>query len=82
MLRVEKVSKERFLPSGERVRVLDGIDLEAASARITAVIGPSGGGKSTLLRLINRLEEADAAASKWRGPISALATPWNCAAGS
>ena len=60
MLRVEKVSKERFLPSGERVRVLDGIDLEAASARITAVIGPSGGGKSTLLRLINRLEEADA----------------------
>jgi phosphonate transport system ATP-binding protein len=37
--------------------VLRGIDLQFGSTGITAVIGPSGTGKSTLLRCINRLVE-------------------------
>jgi len=37
--------------------VLRGIDLEFGAQGITAVIGPSGTGKSTLLRCINRLVE-------------------------
>jgi len=37
--------------------VLRGIDLEFAARGITAVIGPSGTGKSTLIRCINRLVE-------------------------
>jgi len=37
--------------------VLRGIDLEFAPRGITAVIGPSGTGKSTLIRCINRLVE-------------------------
>jgi phosphonate transport system ATP-binding protein len=37
--------------------VLQGIDLEFAARGITAVIGPSGTGKSTLIRCINRLVE-------------------------
>ena len=41
-------------------RVLDGITLEFAPAGITAIIGPSGTGKSTLLRCINRLVEPSA----------------------
>ena len=41
-------------------RVLDGIDLEFSPAGITAVIGPSGTGKSTLIRCINRLVEPTA----------------------
>jgi phosphonate transport system ATP-binding protein len=41
-------------------RVLDGIDLEFAPSGITAVIGPSGTGKSTLLRCINRLVDPTA----------------------
>lgn len=40
--------------------VLRGIDLEVAPRGITAVIGPSGTGKSTLIRCINRLVEPTA----------------------
>jgi phosphonate transport system ATP-binding protein len=37
--------------------VLRGIDLSFAPEGITAIIGPSGTGKSTLIRCINRLVE-------------------------
>ncbi|MFM7706868.1 MAG: ATP-binding cassette domain-containing protein [Gammaproteobacteria bacterium] len=33
-------------------KIFDGVDLEAARGRVTAVMGPSGTGKTTLLRLI------------------------------
>jgi phosphonate transport system ATP-binding protein len=41
-------------------RVLDGITLDFPVEGITAIIGPSGTGKSTLLRCINRLVEPTA----------------------
>ncbi len=37
------------------VPVLKGIDLEFGESGLTAIIGPSGTGKSTLIRIINRL---------------------------
>jgi phosphonate transport system ATP-binding protein len=40
--------------------VLRGIDLDFAAHGITAVIGPSGTGKSTLIRCVNRLVEPTA----------------------
>ncbi|MBB3142246.1 amino acid ABC transporter ATP-binding protein [Halomonas organivorans] len=40
--------------------VLDGIDLEIDRGEIIVVIGPSGTGKSTLLRCLNFLERPDA----------------------
>ena len=40
--------------------VLRGVDLEVARGDVVAVIGPSGGGKSTLLRCINLLERPTA----------------------
>ncbi|WP_203142594.1 amino acid ABC transporter ATP-binding protein [Marinobacter mangrovi] len=43
-----------------RQTVLDGIDLDIAKGEIVVVIGPSGTGKSTLLRCINFLEKPTA----------------------
>ncbi len=37
-------------------RVLDGVSLEVRRGEVTALVGPSGGGKSTLLRCVNGLE--------------------------
>ncbi|HEY7007839.1 MAG TPA: TOBE-like domain-containing protein [Jatrophihabitantaceae bacterium] len=39
---------------------LDDVDLAVGSGRLTALLGPSGGGKSTLLRIIGGLEAPDA----------------------
>jgi polar amino acid transport system ATP-binding protein len=38
------------------LRVLDGVSLSVRQGEVAAVIGPSGGGKSTLLRCLNGLE--------------------------
>ncbi|MEW6398240.1 MAG: amino acid ABC transporter ATP-binding protein [Bacillota bacterium] len=40
-----------------RLEVLKGVSFEVARREVVVVIGPSGGGKSTLLRCVNRLEE-------------------------
>jgi ABC-type polar amino acid transport system ATPase subunit len=42
------------------LRVLDGVSLKVRRSEVAAVIGPSGGGKSTLLRCINGLESFEA----------------------
>jgi len=47
--------------------VLNDINLEIAARGITAIIGPSGTGKSTLIRCINRLVEPSAGAVELDG---------------
>jgi ABC-type methionine transport system ATPase subunit len=37
--------------------ILDGISLAVPTGRITALIGPSGAGKTSLIRLLNRLDD-------------------------
>jgi len=40
--------------------ILDGLSVAVAAGSTVALIGPSGGGKSTLLRCLNGLAEFDA----------------------
>jgi len=54
MLEVRNL-KKTFGP----LQVLDGVSLKMEKGDVTAIIGPSGGGKTTLLRCINFLEMAD-----------------------
>ncbi len=39
--------------------ILKGVDLEVREGEVVVIIGPSGTGKSTFLRCLNRLEKAD-----------------------
>ncbi len=43
--------------------VLNGIDLNINKGDVVAIIGPSGTGKSTFLRCLNRLEKPETEAS-------------------
>jgi len=46
---------------------LDDVSLTVADGRLTALLGPSGGGKSTLLRIIGGLEQPDAGTVRING---------------
>lgn len=53
------VTRTRTRPDGGILRVLDGVSLSIEAGARVAIIGPSGGGKTTLLRLINRLDDPE-----------------------
>ncbi len=53
----EKVKVSNLHKSFGDLDVLCGIDAEIKEGEVVCVIGPSGGGKSTFLRCLNRLEE-------------------------
>lgn len=54
-----KLSLERVVKRYGDHKALNGIDLHLEETRSLTLIGPSGGGKSTTLRLIAGLEQAD-----------------------
>lgn len=62
MLRVEKLYK-----SFGKTEVLKGVNLHIAPGEIVVVVGPSGGGKTTLLRSINYLEKCSSGSIKING---------------
>jgi putative ABC transport system ATP-binding protein len=60
MIRLTGITKDFPSPSGERLRVLDGVNLELAEGGSLAIQGPSGSGKSTLLGILAGLEQPTA----------------------
>lgn len=54
--------------------VLRGIDLDVEKGDVVAILGPSGGGKTTLLRCINFLERADSGSLAFDGKTYDLAS--------
>lgn len=54
-----KIKATNIWKKFNNLEVLKGIDLEVTEGEVVAVIGPSGGGKSTLLRCLNKLETID-----------------------
>ena len=60
MIRLEGVSKHFAAPDGSSTIAVDDVSLQIAPGETLCLIGTSGCGKTTTLRLINRLEEPDA----------------------
>lgn len=56
--------------------VLTGIDLTVADGELAGVIGPSGSGKSSLLRLVSGLERADSGEIRIGGEPVDPSQPW------
>jgi polar amino acid transport system ATP-binding protein len=62
-----KLKLEKICKAYAGHRALDAVDLALADVRSLVLIGPSGGGKSTLLRVIAGLEFPDAGAVEING---------------
>ena len=55
IIRMENVHKSYFLANGEEIPVLRGLNVEIAEGEFVAIMGQSGGGKTTLLNVIGCL---------------------------
>ncbi len=67
MIQLSRITKDFPSPGGERLRVLDGVDLELAEGGSLAIQGPSGSGKSTLLGILAGLEQPTSGTVKISG---------------
>ncbi|MEG3941358.1 MULTISPECIES: ABC transporter ATP-binding protein [unclassified Microcoleus] len=52
LITLKGVSKAYQQPNGQKISILEQINLELRSGEIVALLGPSGSGKSTLMRMI------------------------------
>jgi putative ABC transport system ATP-binding protein len=69
LIRLRGVRKEFASPGGERLTVLDAIDLDLGEGVSAAIQGPSGSGKSTLLGIMAGLDQPSA------GHVDVAGTP-------
>lgn len=65
---IKKVYTSR---DGTDITALDGVSFEAAVGKITCLIGPTGSGKSTILRVVAGLEAADSGTAMIDGALPA-----------
>src|SRR5205085_778788 len=59
LLRVSLIQLNGIVKSYGGRRILDGLDFDVVEGARIGVIGPNGGGKSTLLRILAGIEDAD-----------------------
>lgn len=67
MLDLERVTKTFTDPRGETVRAVDGVSFHVDRGETLCLVGTSGCGKTTTMRLINRLLDADEGTVRVRG---------------
>ena len=67
MLELKNITKK----FGDKV-IFDGFDLTITSGEVVAIAGPSGGGKTTLLRMLAGLETIDAGQVIFDGEVVEL----------
>ena len=65
-IKLKNIQKS-YQVEGRNVPVLNGIDLDIPQGQITVILGQSGCGKTTLLRLTGGLEPADSGEVLWKG---------------
>ena len=58
ILKVKNLRKE-YGSDNNKVKALDGVDLEIERGEFVAIVGPSGSGKSTLLHIIGGVDSPD-----------------------
>lgn len=55
---VKNLSKEFVSREGEKITALNGVSFDAYHRELTCIVGPTGSGKSTVLRIVSGLEAA------------------------
>jgi peptide/nickel transport system ATP-binding protein len=68
---LRKTFVTRELGGKREVHAVAGVSFEIAAGEIVALVGTSGSGKSTIGRLITRLERPTAGELRWRGAVLA-----------
>lgn len=56
---MKKIEAKNVIKNFGSLQVLKGINMDVNEGEVVAIIGPSGGGKSTILRCLNKLEDVN-----------------------
>ena len=59
VVQIQNVSRTYWNTRGEKVDALSGISLDVSPGELVCLLGPTGCGKTTLLRLVAGLEVPD-----------------------
>ncbi len=76
LLAVERLSMAYPAPDGRMQQVLSGVSFTQRDGEFLVVVGPSGVGKTTLLRLIARLANPEEGTIRHRGVETMSPPPW------